>query len=48
MAGRVAAVKLMADTPQNMATIDGEGLRLTGITCDLGADGAVFFGLLPG
>ena len=48
MAGRIAAVKLMADSPQNMATIDGEGLRLTGIAADLVADGTVVFGLLPG
>ena len=48
LAGRVAAVKLMADSPQNMATIDGEGLRLNGIACDLMVDGVVVFGLLPG
>ena len=48
LAGRVAAVKLMADSPQNMATIDSEGLRLNGIACDLTVDGVVLFGLVPG
>ena len=40
--------KLMADSPQNMATIDSEGLRLNGIACDLTVDGVVLFGLVPG
>ena len=48
MAGRVAAVKLMADDYHNLATIDAEGLRVTGIACDLVADGMVVFGYVPG
>ncbi len=48
LAGRAAAVKLMADDPHDMATIDSEGLRLNGIACDLTVDGAVVFGLVLG